>query len=67
MIELVFVIFRDPREGYSAIEVNYSLMVVGEDWTQLLREIKSAVQEYFNGKFIGKIILREFKDQELIL
>lgn len=67
MIELVFVIFNDPKEGYSAVEGKYSLMVAGKDRPRLLSEIKNAVLEYFNGDFNGKIILREFTDEELFL
>lgn len=67
MVELIFVIFNDPKEGYSAVEGKYSLMVVGRDRAQLLSEIKNAVLEYFNGNFKGRITLREFTDQELFL
>lgn len=67
MIELVFVIFSDPNEGYSAVEGKYSLMVVGKDRAHLLREIKNAVLEYFNGDFKGKVILREFTDENFCL
>jgi len=67
MIELVFIVFNDSKLGYSAVEGKYSMMVVGRDRDELISEVKKAVQEYFNNDFLGKIIFREFVDEELFL
>lgn len=66
-MELIFIVFNDPQLGYSAVEGKYSMMVVGRTRDELISEVKNAVQVYFNYTFSGKIIFREFVDEELFL
>jgi hypothetical protein len=65
--ELVFVLFEDTRYGYRAFESTHSIMVTAESRILLIEEIKKEVHNHFDGRFFGKVILREFVDEEVNL
>lgn len=64
---LVFVLFEDTQFGYRAFESRHSLMIAAKSRTQLVDEIKKEVNRHFDGKFYGKIVLREFTEEEIKL
>lgn len=64
--ELVFIVFKEEN-GYSAVESHHSLMVDAKDRIQLIEKIKREVSERFLGKFKGKVIIREFSDEEIAI
>lgn len=66
MEKLVFIIFQEGS-GYYAIESLHSMMVNARNKSHLIEVIKREVSDCFEGKFNGKIVLREFKDEEIVL
>lgn len=64
---LVFVLFEDTQFGYRAFESKHSIMIAAKSRPQLIEEIKKGVDEHFEGRFYGKIFLREFIDEEIML
>jgi len=64
---LVFVLFEDTQFGYRAFESKHSIMSFAKSRPQLIEEIKKEVEKHFEGRFYGKIILREFVDEEIML
>lgn len=64
---LVFVLFEDTRSGYRAFESKHSMMIAAQSRDQLIEEIKKEVYKHFGGRFYGKIVLREFIDEEIRL
>ncbi len=64
---LVFVLFKDRKFGYRAFESKHSIMVSADSRSQLIDEIKKEVSKHFTGTFYGKILLREFIEEEIRL
>jgi hypothetical protein len=64
---LVFVLFEDTQFGYRAFESKHSIMIAAKSRAQLVEEIKKEVKKHFEGRFYGKIVLREFIDEEITL
>lgn len=62
---LVFVLFEDTQSGYRAFESRHSIMIAAKSRPQLVDEIKKEVNKHFNGGFYGKVVLREFIDEEI--
>lgn len=64
---LIFVLFEDTQFGYRAFESRHSIMVAAKSRVLLIEAIREEVDKHFDGKFYGKIVLREFIDQEIKL
>lgn len=62
---LIFVLFKDAQFGYRAFESRHSIMVSAKTRELLIKEIKKQVNKHFDGKFFGKVVLREFIDEEI--
>ena len=62
---LVFILFKGTQSGYRAFESRHSLMIAAKSRPQLIDEIKKEVAKHFGGRFYGKIVLREFIDEEI--
>lgn len=62
---LIFVLFKDTQLGYRAFESRLSIMVSAKTRELLIEEIKNQVNRHFDGEFYGKIVLREFYDEEI--
>lgn len=62
---LVFVLFKDTQSGYRAFEAKHSIMIVADSRLQLVDEIKKEVNRHFEGRFYGKVVLRQFVDEEI--
>lgn len=62
---LVFMLFEDTKYGYRAFESTYSIMASAKSRPLLIEEIRRQVNKHFDGKFYGKVILREFLDEEI--
>lgn len=62
---LVFVLLEDTKSGYRAFESRHSMMIVAKNRPQLIDEIKKEVYKHFGGRFYGKVVLREFIDEEI--
>jgi hypothetical protein len=64
---LVFILFKDTQFGYRAFESKHSIMTTAKSRPQLIEEIRKEVTKHFDGRFYGKIILRELIDEEIML
>ncbi len=64
---LVFVLFENTQFGYRAFESRHSIMIAAKSRPQLIEEIKKEVNKHFDGRFHGKIVLREFTEEEIRL
>lgn len=62
---LVFVVLKNTQFGYRAFESRHSMMIEAKNRPQLIDEIKKEVEKHFGGRFYGKIVLREFIDEEI--
>jgi hypothetical protein len=62
---LIFVLFKNTKFGYRAFESRHSIMVSATTRELLIEEIKKQVNKHFGGIFYGKIVLREFIDEEI--
>ena len=64
---LVFVLINDTQFGYRAFESKHSIMISAKSRSELIEEIKNEVKRHFGDNFYGKIVLREFIDEEIKL
>jgi len=60
--ELVFILVDEHQQSKIAVEGRYGIVAVGDSLAELQAAIIDKVQEHFQGKYEGKIRIRQFAD-----
>lgn len=60
--ELIFVVYEAEGNGFTAIEGNIGLVVMGTSEASLRDAIREQVATFFKGKFSGIVRVRTFTD-----
>lgn len=63
--ELIFIVMEGREVAKVAFESNFGIVAFGEDIEELKYQINEQVTRFFNGKYGGKIYMRQFHDTVL--
>ena len=63
--ELIFIVMEGREVAKVAFESNFGIVAFGKDIEELKYQINAQVAQFFNGKYGGKIYVRQFYDAVL--